>query len=136
MEQNSAIDRIKTWLDTQTPLVRGLALTGMLVVAGIVLVAIVSLIAGWNTARQLSDALFYVSSIMFALALVFYFGARGGSPQASEEDDDADGAKDRDSVASMMRRRRRDVPFYSVTFIGAGIVLFLLSIALWEVLKT
>ena len=133
MEQSSPIDRIKVWLDEQTPVMRGLAIVGGLVVASLVVVELICVIAGWTDALQMSNALFYASSAMFALSLVFYFGNRGGPPQPDDEEEEDDDETRTRHLPSMMKRRRRDVPFYSITFILAGIVLFLLSMAIWYV---
>jgi len=134
MEQNSPVDSIKEWLEAQPPLMRGLATVGILVVAGLVVVALICVIGGWTDPRSLSDALFYAASVMFAVSLVIYFGNRGAPPETEEEEEEDNADKQSPRGLLMKRRRRRDIPFYAVAFIVAGVVLFLFSIGLWYVL--
>jgi hypothetical protein len=134
MEQNSPIDSVKTWLEARSPFIRGLVTVAILVVGGLVLVALICVIAGWTEPRALSDALFYGASAMFAISLVLYFGNRGTLPESEEEEEDNVDAQGPKSLL-MKRRRRREIPFYAVTFIVAGVILFLSSIGLWYVLS-
>ncbi len=131
MEQKSSVTKVKDWLDSQPPVSRAVVVVGLVVLACLLLVVVISLILGRADKLSFSNALFYASAAMFAIALLIYFGNRGGSANGKEE---AGGSADGETVSDFVRKRRREVPFYSVTMIAAGIALFLLSIAIWYVL--
>jgi len=130
MEQNNLIDSVKTWLEAQTPFVRGLATVGGLVVASAILVAIICMIGGWTEPKDVSNALFYAASVMFAVSLVVYFGQRRPLIDSEAEEENEEDEEDEPGPKGLLIRRRqpRDIPFYAVAFITAGVVLFLLSI--------
>jgi len=130
---------MKEWIESLPSVPRFFVETGLITLGTVIVVGIISLIAGWRDVVSISNALFYAASILFLGALVIYFGTRSNRPswrerarieRQGEKAEVGQPTDDQQGLPEPVEQETKDTPIssYANKLLLAGVIVFGLSI--------
>jgi O-antigen ligase len=122
------------WYNSKSQPVKFVVTTVVLVIAGVLVIGLLSVTLLRNASYPMSNGLFFAGALLFTASLVAYFTHKG-APLPELENQPKDALPDTRRMAARVRRRA-EIPFWAAVLFLAGIILFGLSIVFGSASET